>query len=236
MTKPLWNWLVAALVGMIAFSEGRIALAEEQLVQQGNFASAAQQSLPAPWSIWSPEATPAACRIRCTPQGLLMDSPQEPFAVGGVRQDLKGVQGGKAYAVEAVGGAKDVKYPYRSLMIRLTWTRGGNPLHPAGIYVRGPQREGAQSQQTGPAPFSGRLKFHDVLVAPQGGRRGTSCRWKRNGSGGGSVCWERVSVRPTCPAPAAQGQDRHGLPAAQPKHARAEPRICSASRSTRPAG
>jgi predicted amidohydrolase len=199
--KPLWNWFVAALIGMFVFSESPTALAEEDLVEQGNFASAGQQSLPAPWSIWSPEATPAACRIRCTPQGLLMDSPQEPFAVGGVRQDLKGVQGGKAYGVEAVGSAKDVKYPYRSLMIRLTWTRGGNPLHPAGIYVRGPQREGAQSQQTGPAPFSGRLKFQEVLVAPKeadGAKLALEAKWL----GQGSVCWERVSVRPTAlPSP-----------------------------------
>jgi len=220
MRKPHWNVFVTALIGMTVLGQNRLATAQEELVAHGDFASLGRQSLPAPWSAWTPEAAQAACRIRLGDGGLAMDSPQEPFAVGGVSQDLKGVQGNRAYAVEAVCSAKDVKSPLRSLLVRLTWTRAGKAIHPAGTHVRGPVAVGGKGDrsnlperpatnlrsvpgfaQIGPVPFFGRLKFQDVLVAPQeadGAKLALDAKWL----GGGSVRWERASVRPTAlPSP-----------------------------------
>lgn len=186
MNTQFRNWFLPAIIAAGVWGENPIFAAEKELVARGNFASLGGQSLPAPWSVWTPEATQAACRHRLEQGGLAMDSPQEPFAVGGVWQDLKGVRGGTAYAIEAVCSAQGIKSPLRSLLVRLTWTRAGKPLHPAGVYVRGPVAVGEK------------LKFHEVLIAPQdadGAKLALEAKWL----GSGSVQWERVSVRPTDP-------------------------------------
>ncbi|MGQ9576772.1 MAG: carbon-nitrogen hydrolase family protein [Thermoguttaceae bacterium] len=175
---------VLAAVGIAPKPPGPGACEEQ--VRNGNFASGKPGRLSEAWAIWGPESSEAACRVRLEPQGLLMDSPQEPFAVGGVWQQLKPVEAGQAYAIEAVCVAAGLKHPYRSLAVRLTWTRGGKPLHPAGMLVRGPVAAG------------GKLVFQDVLVAPQeadGAKLALEAKWLQ----GGSVLWQHVSVRPTDP-------------------------------------
>jgi predicted amidohydrolase len=117
-----------------------------------------------------------------------MQGSQEPFSVGGVRQDLQGVRGEQAYAIEAVCRADRLASPLRSVLVRLTWNKGGQPLHPAGWLVRGPQVAG------------GKLNFSDVLVAPAGADGAClslELKWPQDGS----IVWERVSVRPTTPPP-----------------------------------
>ncbi len=190
MSRAMRTWLCLGL-GLAAWvlgRENRATGAEQELVRDGNFASGKQEALSPAWSAWAPDPAKAACRVRQTPQGLLVDSPQEPFAVGGASQDVKGVRGGAAYAVQAACTASNVKSPFRSLMVRLVWTRGGQPLHPAGTLVRGPTAAGEK----------GELRFQDVLVAPgdaDGAKLALDVKWLQ----GGSVCWERVSMCPAAP-------------------------------------
>ena len=123
----------------------------KDLVRNGKFERTGKSNLPAAWSIASPVWKPAACTISRTPAGLLVKAPANPFAVGVVSQKLRGVQPGQAYAVEAVCETRDLPMPYRSVLVRLTWTRRGKLLHPAGMLVRGPEGD------------AGTLAFRDVL-------------------------------------------------------------------------
>ncbi|UCC98320.1 MAG: carbon-nitrogen hydrolase family protein [Phycisphaerales bacterium] len=143
--------------------------------------------LPEGWSVWEPAWEKAACRVRTDADGGLLIDSVDPYAVGGVTQDIKGIEGGKAYAIKAECKLHDVPAPYHSLLVRLSWTRGGKSLHPAGRLVRGPVVHGKVA------------RFDDVLVAPEeadGARLSLEVKWLR----GGSVLWKRVSMREV-PAP-----------------------------------
>jgi predicted amidohydrolase len=79
---------------------------------------------------------------------------------------------------------RSVPNPLRSLLVRVTWMRGKELLHPAGMLVRGPTVAG------------GKATFEDVLVAPQaadGATLSLEVKWPQ----GGAVVWKRVGVRPT---------------------------------------
>lgn len=180
-----WTKLLAAcaMCGSVAFG-----LAAELRVQNPEFRETGRNGLAAAWHVWAPGVAAASCRIVRTDQGLLVHSPDDPFAVGGVWQEIQGIVGGKAYAVEALATATRVADPYRAVMVRLSWFRGDKPIHPAGLYVRGPTVEGDQ------------LRFRDVLVAPNDADRAKlalECKWLQ----GGSVCWRRVCMSPSTPPP-----------------------------------
>lgn len=143
------------------------------------------------WTVWVAEVEGARPTIRAVSGGVLVESPGRPFTVGGMRQQLGPIQGGKAYAVEVACRAQRIASPLRSLLVRLTWLAGGKPVHPAGMYVRGPMAESNDASQ---------LVFRDVLVAPaeaDGARLSLEVKWP----GEGSVLWQRASVRATTPPP-----------------------------------
>jgi len=159
-----------------------------ELVKNPTFQAAESQELPAAWTLWTPVYREASCTVRAPKEGLRVDAPQKPYAVGGVWQDLPGIAGQQAYAIEAVCMAHDLPSPHRSAIVRVLWTRGGKELHPAGMMVRGPTAE----RHT--------LTFRDVLVAPKdadGARLSLEVKWPQ----GGAVCWQRVSVRRTALPP-----------------------------------
>lgn len=158
-----------------------------ELVANPDFRRAGEGTLPADWAAWSPVWQKAAASVRRTDEGLAVGG--EGFAVGGVSQELRGVRGGQAYAVEAACSLRNIPSPGRSVLARLTWTAKKSPVHPAGVYVRGPVVAG------------GEAKFQDVLVAPKeadGAVLSLEVKWPQ----GGSVLWKRASVRPTAPPPA----------------------------------
>jgi predicted amidohydrolase len=175
------------LIGLaIVLSTGQAARSETELVQNGRFAAATSEALPEHWTAWKPLCENARCTVRTVPEGLLIEAPGRPHAVGGVEQELAQVQGGQAYAIEAVCQAKGLASPFRSVMVRISWTAKGKLTHPAGWLVRGPTVD----RDT--------LRFHDVLVAPpeaDGAKLALEVKWPE----GGSVCWNRVSVRPSDP-------------------------------------
>jgi predicted amidohydrolase len=174
--------MVVCLAGLV-FGAGAV-----ELVSNPTFEAGQTAKLPAGWSVWKPAWEKVACRVRKNVGGgLLVDAPSDPYAVGGAVQDVKGIKGGKAYAVRAVCQLSDIPAPYYSLVVRVSWTRGGKPLHPAGMLVRGPVLE------------HGLARFDDVLVAPEdadGAHLSLEVKWPQRGS----VLWKKVSVRPA-PAP-----------------------------------
>jgi len=139
--------------------------------------------VPTGWSVWGPELKDAACRVRANAGGGFVVDGTDPYAVGGLVQDIKGIKGGQAYAVKSACLLRDIPAPYHSLLVRVSWMRGGKLLHPAGMLVRGPILE------------NGVARFDDVLVAPEDAdstRLSLEVKWLR----GGLVLWKNVSIQP----------------------------------------
>ena len=156
----------------------------DELIANGDFSSPGADGLPSDWTAWTPVWAAASDTVRQVPEGLLMEAPGKPFAVGGVHQQIDGIQGGRAYAASVRCQLRDMAAPLQSVMVRLTWTRGGEPLHPAGMMLRGPMVAGDIA------------RFTDVLTAPdeaEGAHLSLEFKWPRNGS----VIWQQVSLRPT---------------------------------------
>jgi len=191
---------VCAAVAVLVVAAGAAAGADPQagnLVRNPTFAEAGTESPAAGWTLWSPDWKPAACRVRHTAEGLCLDAPTEPYAVGGAEQTVAGIRPGQAYDVEAACACTGIASPARSVMVRLTWQKGGRALHPGGWLVRGPERADAGKRKQGRGGTVG-LAFRDVLIAPDGAdaaRLTLEVKWP----GAGSVLWKRASLVPADP-------------------------------------
>ena len=186
MTTFCGGLALGLLVGAVACAGAGGPDEGKNLVVNPDFARAGRGGLPAQWSLWTPVVPKAACTVRRVDGGLLIEAPERPYAVGGVVQGLRGVEGGQAYAIDALCELRDIPSPVRSVLVRLTWTRGRKLLHPAGRLVRGPAIGAAGAE------------FRDVLVAPKeadGARLSLEVKWPQ----GGSVLWKRAAMRPASP-------------------------------------
>jgi predicted amidohydrolase len=155
----------------------------QELVSNPTFEAGQTAKVPAEWSVWGPEWDKVACRVRASTGGGFVVDGADPYAVGGVVQDIKGIKGGQAYSVKSVCLFRDIPAPYHSLLVRVSWMRGDKLLHPGGMLVRGPILE------------NGIAKFDDVLVAPDdadSARLSLEVKWPR----GGLVLWKNVSMQP----------------------------------------
>jgi len=180
--------IVVVAAAAVAAAHGADAAAPDNLLVNGDFTAAGEGGFPAGWSAWRPLWEHAACAVRKAEGGVRVESPQEPFGVGGVTQAVTGIKGGQAYRVKAEAELKAIATPLRSVMVRLQWTKAGQPLTPHGWMVRGP------------VMTAGAAAFDDVLVAPaeaDGVTVQLEVKWPQ----GGSVLWRRASLVP-CPAPA----------------------------------
>lgn len=153
----------------------------EELVSNPMFKTEDTAKLPGDWLVWKPGWEKAVCRVRANiDEGLLIDG-IDPYAVGGVFQDVINIRGSKAYAVKAVCELRDVPMPYHSLAVRVSWFGDGKLLHPAGVLVRGPVVKGKMA------------RFEDVLVAPEDAdiaKLALEVKWLQRGS----VIWKEVSM------------------------------------------
>jgi predicted amidohydrolase len=155
----------------------------QELVSNPTFEAGQAVTVPTGWSVWESVWEKALCRVRANIDGGLVIDGADPYAVGGVVQDIKGIKGGQAYAVKSVCMLRDIPAPYHSLLVRISWIDSGKLLHPAGMLVRGPIIE------------NGVAKFDDVLVAPKGAdtaRLLLTIKWPR----GGTVIWKSISMQP----------------------------------------
>jgi len=174
----------AALISLVNLVFGAGA---QELVSNPTFEAGQTAKVPAGWSVWGPEWEKAACRVRASAGGGFVVDGADPYAVGGVVQDINQIKGGQAYAIKSVCLLRDFPAPYHSLLVRISWMGGGKLLHPAGTLVRGPILE------------DGIAKFDDVLVAPEdadSARLSLEVKWPR----GGLVLWKNVSIQ-SAPAP-----------------------------------
>lgn len=154
-----------------------------ELVSNPNFQSSTTAGSPAGWSVWFPAWAKAACSIKSVAEGLLVEG-NDPYAVGGLTQDIKNIKPGQAYTIEAICQFRDVPTPYQSALIRLYWMRGDKFLHRAGMLVRGPAIEGNAG------------RFEDIFVAPDNAdaaRISIEVKWLQ----GGSLLFESISIKPT---------------------------------------
>jgi predicted amidohydrolase len=179
--------LILSCIGLIAMWSGVAGADAENLVANPGFETAAGNALPEGWSAWAPQWSPAACQIRGTAGGLLINSGGDPYAVGGVVQEVKVIRAGQAYHVFALCELRGIKSPFQSVMVRVNWLKRGEPLHPAGMLVRGPAVEGATA------------RFADGLTAPEGAD-GAQVVLEVKWPDGGSVLWKQVRMA-AAPAP-----------------------------------
>lgn len=182
----MYKRFIFRVLAVVCFSEvvfGTGGLEPKELLSNPTFKAAETEQLPAGWSVWRPVWEKAACRFKSVGEGLLVEA-ADPYAVGGLVQEIKDIKGGQAYAVKAVCRLSNVPTPYQSALVRINWTRKGKLLHPAGMLVRGRVLE--------PDTAS----FEDVLVAPEaadGAQLSLEVKWP----GGGSVIWKQASLQAT---------------------------------------
>jgi len=182
MARYIWPGVVV-LICFVSLARGADPKTEaDELLTNPTFGAA---ELPAGWTVWKPQWEKAACRVRNNPGGgILVDGEGNPFAIGGLVQQINSIEGGAAYAVEVVCQVRDLSSPYHSLAVRVEWTVDGRLLHPAGMLVRGPVVDDEL------------LRFDDVLVAPEkadGARLSLELKWP----GPGAVLWRQASMRKT---------------------------------------
>ncbi len=163
--------------------------ATESMVRNGDFSRQTVEGGPAEWSIWEPGHRQNACRVRLTSDGLVVDAPGRPFAVGGVTQIIEGIRPGRAYHITATCALWEIATPYRSVLVRVTCFAAQRPVHPAGVLIRGPFiKEGNLAA------------FDDVIMAPEGAEKAEislEVKWP----GEGAVTWKSVRMIP-CEPPA----------------------------------
>jgi predicted amidohydrolase len=175
--------LIVVCVGGI-ISRGTQVIEAKELVTNPAFKSTGEDKLPGGWSVWKPVLDKTACKFESISEGLLIKAEQDPYAVGGVLQEIRGIEPGRAYAIKAVCRLRDIPDPYYSILVRLIWCSNGKPVHPAGMLVRGPEIEGNIAN------------FDDVLVAPEGAD-GAQLSLEIKWPGDGSIIWKKVSIQKT---------------------------------------
>jgi len=176
--------LAVLFCGLIfSFAPAEVGKSEE-LVLNPDLSSVRQGGMPDNWTAWNPVFKKSAFVIRPTPNGLMFEAPGRPYAVGGVFQHIKNIKGGQPYLIKATCRLQNIPDPYRSVYIRVNWTKAGKRMHPAGMLVRGPVLDGQIAD------------FEDVLIAPEeadGAKITMDIRWPH----GGTVLLKRVRMHPT---------------------------------------
>jgi predicted amidohydrolase len=184
----MWKQFVCRVLFIVCFGGFIFCNAQgiqaKELVTNPTFESTREEKLPGGWSVWRPVLDKTACRFESIGEGLLVKAAGDPYAVGGVLQEVRGIKSGQAYAVKAVCRLRNIPDPYYSLLVRIIWKHSGKSLHQAGMLVRGPTLKGNIAS------------FEDVLVAPEGAD-GAQLSLEIKWPGDGSVIWKKVSLQQT---------------------------------------
>ena len=184
----MWKRFVFRLCVVVCFGgiifSGAQGVEANELVANPTFKSSGHEQLPKGWSLWKPVLEKTACRFESTDKGLLVKAASDPYAVGGIIQEIRDIKSGQAYAIKAVCQLRNIPDPYYSILVRIIWSRSGKSLHPAGMLVRGPTLKGDIAS------------FEDVLVAPEGAD-GAQLSLEIKWPGDGSIIWKKMSLQPT---------------------------------------
>ena len=158
------------------------------LVRNGGFERVRRgEQVPAPWRPWSPRAALAPevavdrRRRRSGKASLKMGSRGRSYTLGGVRQEVGGLRGGRCYEVSAHVSVRGVRWPRESVALKLEW------LAPGGAALR--------KHFFGPGEPAGTW-YHlgGVVEAPRGAQAAQvelRFRWAK----GGTAWWDDVSLR-----------------------------------------
>jgi predicted amidohydrolase len=178
------RFIFAALVVFYFFGALLNCAQAKELITNPTFQSTDEQQLPEDWSVWKPVLDKTVCKFECIDEGLLVRAAGDPYAVGGIVQQIKDIKPGQAYKISAFCKLCNLSQPYYSVLVRITWFKNNRRLHPAGMLVRGPMIKADTAN------------FEDVLVAPQGAdsaQLSLELKWP----GDGSVVWKKVSMQTT---------------------------------------
>ncbi|MCH8121237.1 MAG: hypothetical protein IIC00_16125, partial [Planctomycetes bacterium] len=115
----MYKRIIFRVLAVVCFGGGVLSgtefLEAKELVANPRFKAAETAKLPAGWSVWRPVWDEAACRVRSIGEGLLVEA-EDPYAVGGVVQEIKDIKPGQAYAVKAVCRLRNIPTPYQSIL------------------------------------------------------------------------------------------------------------------------
>lgn len=112
------RWLCVCMV-FVAAGSALSAIQSQELVTNPQFQRENGQALLQGWSVWKPQWEQAACAVRGAEGGLLMESGGDPYAVGGVTQEIRGIRAGTAYRISAVCELRGIEAPFRSVIVRI---------------------------------------------------------------------------------------------------------------------
>ncbi len=115
------------------------------------------------WQAFQPAFAPAGMQPRFEEQGVVWESPDRPFAIGGISQRIENIQAGQGYRLEVRGTAWNLPAPIASVVLaRVTFLHQGSPTHPAGVLAR--DCLSAESESDGAAA---EFTLQDVFTAPE---------------------------------------------------------------------
>lgn len=187
--------LVGLLLAVAIASNSESAAPTGNLITNPSFAGWNEGTAPPGWEVWQPPIPEVACSVHAAKDGVIVDAPGKPFAVGGLRQTVRGIESGKSYAVEVTGEIYDAEHPWQMIEVRVTFTRQGRAVHPAGWLIGGPDLK--------PQGDSGKnwtFRFSDTVTADEGADEAEvtlSVKWPH----GARVVWRNVSLTLTDPMP-----------------------------------
>ena len=97
----VFGMLIVVYFGGYIFCDAQNIQAKE-LVINPTFKSTGEHKLPGGWTTWKPVLDKTACRFESIDDGLLVKAAGDPYAVGGVFQEVRGIKSGQAYAIKAI--------------------------------------------------------------------------------------------------------------------------------------
>lgn len=184
------------LVLACVLGEASPACACHTLTENPGLSGWTDKGAPPGWEAWQPLFPQAACRIEPAGDGVLMEAPGQAYAVGGLRQFVHGVEGGKSYAVEASGKILHAEHPWQMVLVRITFTKQGRAIHPAGWLIAGPEL----TPLGDPAAKNWTFRFSDTVTADEGAdgaELSLAVKWPQ----GAQIIWLTALVRPAEPLP-----------------------------------
>ncbi len=92
--------LLNSLIIFEPISLSTFCSSDNEMVINKDFSIQSSDGLPENWTIWKPILSQASCQMKVISEGLLMDAPNRPFAVGGIYQNIKGIHGNTAYSIK----------------------------------------------------------------------------------------------------------------------------------------
>jgi predicted amidohydrolase len=153
----------------------------EELLSNNDFKLKGSDCLPDRWTIRDPIVPSAKCSFMDNSDGVLVKSPNNPYAIGGLYQKVENINGGCAYSFNVNAKISKIPFPYRSIFVVVMWRKGDRVIHYASEFIKGPFIDGDSA------------RFEDILIAPEEADNAIislESKWLENGF----VIWQNASM------------------------------------------